>query len=297
MAITTKAGKIIRAIIPFMPHKIAHSFLFYRNHKYMFDWKNPKTYDEKMTWALANQFGEKESIYADKYRVRKYVTKCGYGYMLPKVYDVWHNASDISLDNLPNQFVMKTNNGSGPECIEICTDKSKININALKKKFASSLKKGIWKNQCEYHYKYIQPLIFAEEFLSEKKDRGITDYKLFTFNGKVKCILVCTDRNENFKRDYYDVNWNHLDVVSEIISGEHKIDKPKGLDEMIRAAEKLSDRFPTARIDFYDLDGKVFFGEITLSPAGGNMSYINNKWQLIFGDLFHLDMKKNTFTV
>lgn len=295
MNIKTYAGCIIRTIIPYLPRKIAHTILFYLNHGYFMNWNNPKTYDEKMTWIIAKLFGNGEAIFADKYKVRQYVEKSGFAYMLPRIYGVWSDADSIEFDKLPVQFVLKTNNGTGADCIEICKNKEQLNVQLVKQKFNRALKKKIWKNQCEYHYRYIRPLIFAEELLNDNKGERMTDYKIHCFNGKAECILVCSDRDKKLKLDYYDTNWNYLEITPPEIRSEKKVEKPLGLSEMINAAEKLSRPFPTARIDFYDIQGKIYFGEITLSPAGGNLVYITEKWQNIYGDLIKLDTTKKSF--
>ena len=231
--VKTELGKIIRKFVPYLPHKIAHSFLFYRNNKYFLNWKNPETYDEKMTWALANLVGKEEAFYADKYAVRNYVAEMGYEQYLTKVYGVWKNADDIDFDRLPNQFVLKTNHAAGDKFYYICKDKNQLDSNAVRKKFRIALKSNIWKNQCEYHYKYIEPVVFAEELLNDAHESRMTDYKIHCFGGKPECVLVCTNRANDLKLDYYDLNWNYLDVVPENLRSGHVIQKPKGLSTMI----------------------------------------------------------------
>ena len=296
MSIKENIGGVVRKFIPYLPHRMAHDFLFYRNHKYRLDWDNPRTYDEKMTWALANLIGESEAFYADKYRVREYVSSLGYGDMLPKIYGVWENAKDIDFDCLPNSFVLKANHAAGDEYYCICKDKINIDKDKIIKKINKALHSTIWKSQCEYHYKYIKPLVFAEEFLSDGRGHRMTDYKIHCFSGEPVCILVCSNRDEKLKLDYYDLDWNYLDVVPENLRSGKLIERPKGLDKMILAAKDLSAKFPTARIDFYDVNGKVYFGEITLTPAGGNLYYINKKWQKILGDKIDFSKCKNSFT-
>ena len=296
MSIKGIVGKLIRKVIPYMPHKIAHDFIFYRNHRYKLDWENPRTYDEKLTWALVNLFGEREAFYADKYRVREYVSSLGYADLLPKIYGVWEDADSIDFDILPQSFVLKTNHACGEKYYYICKDKSCINKAKVVRKFKKALHSSIWKNQCEYHYKYIKPLVFAEEFLCDGKGDRLTDYKIHCFSGEPVCILVCSNRDQELKLDYYDLEWNYLDVVPENLRSGNLFEKPKGLNQMILAARDLSSKFPTARIDFYDINGKVYFGEITLTPAGGNLHYINKKWQRILGDKIDYSKCKDSFT-
>lgn len=281
-----KIKHTLKSILPYLPKKIAHSILFYSGHGYFLNWNNPITYDEKIEWAIVNLFGVNEAVYADKYKVRSIIEDAGFKDLLPKVYGVWKRAEDIDFDSLPDSFVLKTNNGCGSECIEICRDKSNLDKRNVINKFKKALNIKIWKYQCEYHYKYIKPLVFAEEFLDDHKEERLIDYKIHCFNGEPNCVLVCSNRaGESLNLDYYDLNWNYLDVVPKNMRSKHIIERPEGLPIMIDAARKLSSRFPTARIDFYDIDGRVYFGEITLSPAGGHLTYINDKWQHIFGDL------------
>ena len=296
MKLKTVLGKCVRKLLPFFPHRIAHTILFYLNHGYFLDWNNPKTYDEKMTWTLAYCFGKKEAVFADKYRVREYVKKCGYSDLLPKVYNVWDNAEEISADNLPNQFVLKANHGTGKEFYIICKDKSRFNLEEAKQQFRIALNSTIWKNQLEYHYKYIKPLVFAEEFLNDEIEDRMIDYKIHCFGGEPICILVCSNRSDSLKLDYYDLEWNRLDVIPDSRQADALAKKPLGLSKMIEAARKLSQPFPAARIDFYDVLGKVYFGEITLTPAGANLTYINEKWQQKLGGIFALPSKNDSFS-
>lgn len=287
---------LIRKTTPYLPKKMAHSILFYLNHGYRMNWSNPQTYDEKLTWAMVYLIGANEAVYADKYRVRQYIEKCGYGEMLPDIYGTWNSAEDIRIDKLPRQFVLKTNNGTGTDCIEICKDKNFLDMKKIKKKFKKALRNPIWKNQCEYHYKYIEPMIFAEEFLDDNREDRMTDYKVHCFNGKAECILVCSNRADNLKLDYYDTKWNYLTITPQELRSNFTHPCPKSLPQMLEAAEKISSIFPTARIDFYDIDGKPYFGEITLTPAGGNLYYINSEWQEKLGGLIKFEQYKNNFT-
>ena len=114
------------------------------------------------------------------------------------------------------------------------------------------------------------------------------DYKLYCFNGKPYCVLVCSNREESLHLDYYDLNWNKLDAVPKKYSSTYNIDKPKGLDKMIEVSKVLSKPFDFSRIDFYDIEGKIYFGEITLTPANANLYYTNEKWQKIFGKMIKI---------
>jgi len=286
---------IIRKITPYLPRKMAHSILFYLNHGYKMNWSNPQTYDEKLTWAMVYLIGANEAIYADKYCVRQYIEQCGFKDMLPKIYEVWKHPKEICFNKLPSEFVLKTNNGSGAGCIEICKHKENLDVNKVRRKFKKSLRNPIWKLQCEYQYKYIKPIIFAEEFLNDNREDRMTDYKIHCFNGKAECILVCSNRADSLKLDYYDTKWNYLPITPQELRSNMVQPCPKSLPQMLEAAEKISSIFPTARIDFYDIGGKPYFGEITLTPAGGNLYYINSEWQNKLGHLINYDKFKDAF--
>lgn len=289
--------KIISKILPYLPKEFAHQILFFRWHRYFLDLNNPKTYDEKLTYAIAKLIGKREAIYADKYLVRSYIEKMGFGEYLPKIYGVWNNVADIDFNKLPNQFVLKTNHGSGKEYYLICKDKNTIDCKKVRTKFERALKTTIWKTFLEYHYKYISPLVFAEEYLDDGIENYLIDYKVHCFDGKAECILVCSNRGNDLKLDYYDLNWNYLDIVPQKYRSRKIINKPDNLDEMIYAAEKISAIFPAARIDFYDVHGKIYFGEITLTPAGGHLYYINDTWQKFFGNKINFSKCKDSFVI
>lgn len=259
------------------------------------DWENPKTYDEKLHYVMAHAFGEKEAKYADKYAVREYIEECGWGELLPEIYGMWNSTKEIKLENLPNKFVLKTNHACGENYYLLCKDKALVDWQKEFKRFEKALKKSFWKHNFEYHYKYITPCVYAEQYLENEGQERMIDFKVHCFNGVPHSILVCSDRENVLKKDYYDVNWNYLDVVPEHERSTKRMERPKGLETMLKAAAELSKPFPAARIDFYEVGDKVYFGEITLTPGAGNLFYINEKYQKIMGDLFVLPKDKTRF--
>ena len=261
-----------------LPKELVHSRIYYRVHK---KWPNlicPETYDEYIQWLMVNVYDESYSKYADKLEVRKYVKACGLGDLLIPVFGTYKRANEIDYDALPNEFVLMTNHGSGEEYYVICTDKSKLDKDKTNRKLNAALKKHFWKRLCEYQYKNIPPRILCMKYLKLPGSDRLTDYKVVCINGKATRILVCTERNEG--RDYYSTDWKYLDhVFPQYRSGE-LLERPKCLEQMLQAAERLSAPFPLARIDFYEVMGKLYFGEITLTPSTGCHKNLNEKGQL-----------------
>lgn len=248
--------------------------------------KNPKTLNEKLQWMKFNYRFPLQTIVSDKYAVREYVRgKIGEEYLIP-LYGVWDTFDDIDLSRLPDKFVLKCNHDSGG--LAICQNKNQFDITSARSKINRSLKSNFYYVGREYQYKNIVPKIICEEFISND-EKIPEDYKIYCFNGVPDSILLCKDRfSKNSHRAqyfYFDQEWNFLryNKGDETIENP-KINKPKNLDIMIEIAKKLSEDFIFARIDLYNIDGKIYFGEITLSPNSGFDPDITEKTDLYFGD-------------
>ena len=282
-------NRIGEIILPKLPKKLAHKciYLFIHGKKINFD--NPVTYDEKIHWHILHTYNDDYKDYADKIKVRDYVKECGLeDILIPIVGGPYKKPEDIDFDNLPEQFVLKTNHASGPDHLYICKDKSAISEEEkvkIRKQFKKALKDNFVKIGCEYHYKNIKPMIYCEELLDDGHDR-MTDYKIVCTKGTPHAILVCSDRYGG--RDYYSTNWEYLDYTKEEFRSKDMIKRPEHLDEMLKAAAILSKRFPIARVDFYEASGKIYFGEVTLSPSGGNHRYLKEKGQIELGKYIEL---------
>lgn len=272
----------------YLPKKIAHNCLFKDKFGKKINWNNPQNFNEKLHWLIAIKYGKKEAYYADKFSVREYIAKCGFKDNLTKIYGVWTDVSKINLTLLPNKFVLKTNHGCGSDYYIVCKDKKTINWEKEIKKLELSLKINYAKAHCEYHYKYIKPIIFAEELLEEKGLNCPLDYKLYSFHGKVKMILVCTDRDTGTKYNYYDKDWNYLDITKDEYKSNMHINKPENLNKLIEMAEIISKPFDFARIDLYCINNKIYFSEITFSPSGGDESDFTDEAQKWLGSLLHI---------
>lgn len=232
--------------------------------------ENPVKYNDKLQWLKLNWDDPLARKCADKYEVREIIKdRIGAEY-LNDLIDVYDSVEDIDLDKLPNRFVLKGTHGSGFNVI--CEDKSMINWDAkfleMKRWF---FKDYYWKNR-EPVYKGIKPRIICEEFLVQNDGDELRDYRFFCFNGEPKFITVdfsITDKKRT-RRNLYDLNWNLMDAeITYPKETNIEVDKPEKLDEMIELSKKLSSDFPHARIDFYYINKKIIFGEITFFHQSG----------------------------
>ena len=248
--------------------------------------KNPTTLNEKLQWMKFNYRFPLQSIVSDKLLVRDYVAdKIGEEYLIQLI-GTWEKYDDIDFDKLPNKFVLKCNHDSGG--LVVCTDKNNLNYKKSRKKIEKSLNSNFFYSGREYQYKNIKPMIICEQFISDCGNVPM-DYKIYCFNGKPDVILVCKDRfsKHSHRASYlfFDQNWRFLplnkgdDQIEEV-----DIPKPKNLDKMIEIARKLSEDFLFARIDLYNIDGRIYFGEITLSPNSGFDPDIKYETDLMFGE-------------
>lgn len=260
---------------------------------------NPETLNEKLQWLKFNYRFPLQSIVSDKLLVRDYVKeKIGEEYLIPLL-GSWEEYSDIDFSSLPKRFVLKCNHDSGG--LVVCTDKDKLNYEEAKKKIEKSLKSNFFYIGREYQYRNIKPMILCEKFISDDGNVPM-DYKIYCFNGKPDVILVCKDR---FRKNshkasylYYDQEWNFIPLnKGDDKLPDPKIPMPKNLDKMLEIAKVLSRDFIFARIDLYNIDGQVYFGEITLSPNSGFDADITYETDLMFGEKLKIpyweDIKRN----
>lgn len=256
------------------PEKL-FSIFHKRSTGYKLNIDNPKTLDEKIAFMAFRTDTSEWTRLADKVRVREYVEERGYGEYLPKLYGTWERAADINFDELPQAFVIKTNNASATNIL--VRDKSKIDEAAVRKQLDEWLKIDYGYRTCQPHYSRIKPLILAEEFLGGG-DNLLIDYKLYCINGVVRYVQVMTGRKENshsFNVNMMDLDWtSHPEYCSNFHPQGEQIEKPKSLYEMVDMATKLAGNFPFVRIDFYEVDEKPVFGEMTFTPGFSSLSYL-----------------------
>ena len=256
--------------------------------------KNPKTFDEKLSWLKLNTYYKNSLISkcADKYAVREYVSSCGLGEILNELYGVYNSVVEIKWEELPDKFALKWNNGCGFNLF--CSEKGSFNINKAIKIMKKWGKTKYYLKNAEMQYKYIVPKIVCEKLLETKAGRLPEDYKCYCFNGEVKYAMICVGREKGRPKFYYfDKEWNlaRINKDTKNASRDFYIPKPEGFHKMVQYAETLSKPFPFVRVDFYNLDGKIIFGELTFTPSAG----MNYNWleemDLMFGSLLRLPIE------
>lgn len=250
------------------------------------DWDSPKDLVEKSLWLMFNTDTSLWTRCADKYRVRQYVEEKGMPELLPKLYGMWEKAKDVDFDILPNQFVLKANNGSGT--VEIVKDKSTLDIKKMRKTMKEWLAYTYGYNGAQMFYTKIDPCIIAEELHPTENGQSLVDYKIWCFNGEPESIWVAYDRKKvgAVKMALFDLDWNPLPQYLKstphyVYDPTDVIPRPKSLDKMLEACRKLTKPFKEVRADFYDVNGKAYFGELTFLSGYG--FYTNEYYEYLGG--------------
>jgi len=225
----------------------------------------------------------------DKYEVKEFVSNIiGSDYIIPTL-GVWDKFDDIDFDKLPNRFVLKCTHDSGG--LVICKDKALFDKKLAKKKINKCLKKNYYYHLREWPYKDVKPRIIAEQYMEDSNSKDLKDYKLFAFKGEVKALYVATDRHSKesgLKFTFFDKDFNHLPFTNSHPNADVLPTKPTCFEEMVSLAEKLSKDLKQARIDFYEVDGRVYFGEITFFHMSGLKKFEPYEWDKIFGSWIEL---------
>lgn len=271
------------------PRKLA-SILYYDTFKKHINWKKPKDLNEKINWLAFNTDTALWSLCADKYRIREYIKDKKCDELLVNLYGKYDSAKDIDFDNLPEKFVLKPNHGYGN--VIIVKDKSQINKEDIIKQLQEAIDTPWGYETAEPHYLRIKPCIIAEELLEVNKSYGLVDYKVWCFNGKPYYIFTGSNRNvvtHEVIFNLFDLDWNRLDnYMSSKYRNNVYVPKPVHLDEILRYAEVLSEPFPIVRVDFYEVSGKVYIGELTFTSNMGRMDFYTDEALLKMGNIVNL---------
>ena len=257
------------------------------------DLKNPQTYNEKLQWLKLYDRKYKYTEMADKYAVKKYVSDIiGEKYVVPLL-GVWDSVEDVDFDKLPEKFVLKATHNSGG--IVICRDKTTLDIETVKNKLSTILKKNYFSYLREWPYKNVKPRIIAEKLMENSKQKENTNlnvYKIFCFNGKPEIIqTIQNDKTPDETIDYFDVSWKLLDLKQSFPNSKTPLEKPSTLEEMLSLAAKLSKGVAFLRVDFYDVDGEIYFSEFTFYSDSGMANFYPEEWDCKLGDLIVLPEK------
>ena len=252
---------------------------------------NPKTFDEKLNWLKINKKVLEYKNYVDKYEAKIIAAHIiGEKYIIP-TYGIYNNIKEIDFDNLPNQFVIKTTHDSGG--VFVCKEKTKKNIKRMKSIIEKSMKRNFYSLYREYPYKDVKPRIIIEKLITNSKDSNeLNDYKFFCFNGEVDSVMVCCDRSSGNTKFYFmDLNWNlkKYNKSSLLLPENFSISRPSKFNEMIEIARKLSVGKRFVRIDLYESNNNIYFGEFTFFPDAGFDSNLLDEAQDYYGKLINID--------
>lgn len=264
--------------------KLVYRLIFGRK----LDLKNPKTFNEKLQWLKLYNRKPEYTLMVDKYEVKGYIAEqIGEEYVIPTL-GVWDNFDDIDFDSLPNQFVLKCTHDSGG--LVICKDKSNLDVTKAREKINKALTRRFYYFGREWPYKNVKPRIIAEKYMVDKTVDELRDYKFFCFGGVCKCLKVDFDRFIEHHANYFDPQGNLLDLGEKICppNKEKVLFLPENKDNMLQLAEKLSKGIPFLRADFYDVNGKIYFGELTFFPASGWGEFTDEKWDYKLGEWIKL---------
>lgn len=249
---------------------------------------NPQTFNEKLQWLKLYNRKPEYTMMVDKYKVREYIAQTlGEEYLIPLI-GVWDDPDEIDFDALPDQFVLKCNHNSGLGMC-ICKDKSKLDIPKVKAELRKGLKQDYYLPGREWPYKNVPRKVICEKYMTDNDDGSeLTDYKFFCFNGVPKFMYISKDNSENATTDFFDMEFNHLEMRMKDPNSNVIPSKPDLFDEMKAIAEKLSKGIPFVRVDLYVISGGIYFGELTFFHNAGFCSIHPDHWGKTLGDWIKL---------
>lgn len=261
--------KKIKYLLRFLPDKLYLQIYYFTHFHRLINFKNPVTFNEKLNWLKINDRNPEYTKMVDKYEAKKYVANIiGEEYIIPTL-GVWDKFDDIDFKKLPNQFVLKCTHDSGS--LFIIKDKNKLDKNNIRKELNKSLKYNFYYIGREYPYKNVKPKIIAEEYLEDNYYHELIDYKVLCCNGKAKLLFTCSERfsDEKLKVTFFDLNWKKLPFERKYKSSTKELKQPKNYKKMISLSEKLAKNMKFVRVDWYEINGKLYFGELTFYPGSG----------------------------
>lgn len=281
-------------ILSFIPDKVMLKIQYRIKFGRKLNLKNPQRFTEKLQWYKINYRNQIMPKCVDKYDVRNYVKECGLGNILNECYGVYDNPNNIDFEGLPDQFVLKDTLGGGGNSVIICKDKSKFNKNECIKILNNWVNTKVKRNggrEWPYYSGKKHRIIIEKYIKSDLQNGGLIDYKFFCFDGNVKFVYGISDRKmgEKASLGIFDKNFNLLPYYrADEKKLERNLEKPINYDKMVEYAELLGKKFPHARIDFYNVNGKIIFGEITFFDGSGYMKFEPDEFDFILGSKFNI---------
>ena len=283
----------ITKILAFLPDKIYIQLYYFAKFKHLCNFKDPKTFNEKLQWLKLYDRNPEYTILVDKYKVREYIAQTiGEEYLIPMI-GVWDDPEQIDFNGLPNQFVLKCNHNSQIGLC-VCKDKRTLDIPKVKEALRKGLKQNYYLVSREWPYKDVPRKIVCEKYMedAEKPGSPLVDYKFFCFEGKPVLLFITRELAEEPYADVYDMEYHRLDISMGDPPSEEGFPKPKHFEEMKRLAAILASGHHHIRVDFYEINDRVYFGELTLFHCGGFSKIYPNWANRYLGDLIILDKEQ-----
>ena len=264
---------------------------FKKNMGYKLNLEAPKSFNEKLQWLKLYNRQPLYTSLVDKYAVKDYIeARIGSDYIIPTL-GIWDKPEQIEWDMLPNRFVLKTTHGGGGTGVVICKDKRTFDKNKAIKCLNQSLALDLYVHSKEWPYKNVPKRIIAEQYM-EDANGELNDYKLFCFNGKVKVLFIATGRFKNLCFDFFDESGEFLPFDQMYPHADPKPTIPKNFEKMKELAESLSADIPFVRVDFYSVNEKIYFGEMTFFHDSGMVPINPREWDYKLGEWLTLPQEK-----
>jgi hypothetical protein len=281
-----------------LPDKVYLKIKYRKDHNRRLDLNNPHSYNEKLQWLKLFDRNPKYHLLADKFRVKELIEPIiGNSHIIPTIGGPWKKFEEIDFNSLPEKFVLKCNHDSAS--VVICLDKSNLDLNKAKAKLNNCVKKDYYRDENkQWAYKGIERCIFAEQYIHDEDLDDLPDFKFHCFNGVAKCVLVCVGRNSKAGghacMNVYDMNWNKLPYEPGFRNIPWEMPKPSNFEEMVAIAEKIAKYVGNcySRIDLYNVNNHIYFGEITFYPGGGSDKLRPVVWDYILGSWIELNAFK-----
>ncbi len=292
IALKKKIERRCYALLSYLSPELNTRALFRRKFGRAAELEHPRTLNEKLLRLKLTRYGTDALVRrcADKYAVREYVEAAGCGELLTRLLGVYDKPEDIDWALLPDEFVLKWNFGCGYNLI--CPDKSALDIPAAVKRLKRWGREDFWAYYSELQYRGVPKKLVAEQYLKPKSGTQPEDYKFYCFHGSARCVMLCEGREQGWPRFYFfDRDWKLLPINRDSRDAPEgfTLPRPEGIDAAFAYADRLSAPFPFVRTDLYLVDGKVYFGELTFTPAAALDNKRLPETDLMFGELLHID--------
>lgn len=280
-------SKVIRSLVDIISDETYLKWLFRISVGYKPNFKTPRSYNEKLQWLKLHDIHPEYTELVDKVAVKAHVSKLIGSEHIIQTLGVWDTVEEINWDSLPARFVIKCTGDSGG--VVVCKDKSTLDIEAAQAKLLNGWGQNYYKYNKEYPYRNIKPRIIAEVYMEDESGYELKDYKIFCSYGQPKFLFVATGRQcGDVRFDFYDTEFNHLSVTNDHPNADVWPTRPKNFDEMLRIASRLSEGIPQVRVDLYNCNGRIYFGELTFFHFSGLHPFVPQEWDFRFGQMIQL---------